>query len=139
MFILKAQADFDAAHFLKGYDGKCANIHGHRWQVILEVESESLETEGPCQGMVVDFGIMKKDLKKVVDTYDHTLIYQEGTLASITIEALAAEGFDLREVDFRPTAEAFAHHFYQVLSKNDYRIKRVTVYETPTNCAVYEV
>ena len=32
MFILKAEGEFDSAHFLSGYKGKCANIHGHRWE-----------------------------------------------------------------------------------------------------------
>lgn len=139
MFILKAEAEFDAAHFLKGYEGKCANIHGHRWRVILEVSSESLEADGPYEGMVVDFGVIKSDLKKAVDLYDHVLIYQEGSLSPLFLEALVAEGFDAKAVDFRPTAEAFAYHFYQVLSVNAYTVKRVSVYETPTNCAVYEV
>lgn len=139
MFILKAEADFDAAHFLKGYDGKCANIHGHRWRVIMEVFSESLQSEGSCEGMVVDFGVIKSDLKKTVDLYDHVLIYQKNTLKPLTLKALEVEGFRLQVVDFRPTAEAFAYHFYQMLSRNDYKVKRVTVYETPTNCAVYEV
>lgn len=139
MFILKAEAEFDAAHFLKGYEGKCANIHGHRWRVILEVSSESLEADGPYEGMVVDFGVIKSDLKKAVDRYDHVLIYQEGSLSPLFLEALEAEGFDTKAVDFRPTAEAFAYHFYQVLSVKAYTVKRVSVYETPTNCAVYEV
>ncbi|MBN2794949.1 MAG: 6-carboxytetrahydropterin synthase [Clostridia bacterium] len=139
MFILKAEAEFDGAHFLKGYDGKCKNIHGHRWRVVAEVASEKLQSEGPFEGMVVDFGDIKRDLKMVVDRYDHVLIYQKNTLKPLTIEALKEEGFKMEEVDFRPTAEAFSYHFFQLLSKNFYQVKRVTVYETPTNCAVYEV
>ena len=33
MYQLKTEADFDSAHFLSGYTGKCSNIHGHRWHV----------------------------------------------------------------------------------------------------------
>lgn len=139
MFLLKAEAEFDGAHFLKGYEGKCANIHGHRWRVILEVQAETLQDNGPYEGMVVDFGIIKKDLKEAVEAYDHVLIYQKNSLKPETVQVLLGEQFKLKEVDFRPTAEAFAYHFYQTLDQNDYSIKRVTVYETPTNCAVYEV
>ena len=32
MYILKTSASFDSAHFLAGYTGKCANLHGHRWE-----------------------------------------------------------------------------------------------------------
>ena len=37
MYKLKTKASFDSAHFLKDYDGKCSNIHGHRWTVEIEV------------------------------------------------------------------------------------------------------
>ncbi len=42
MYILKTRHDFDSSHFLANYDGKCANIHGHRWEVEVEVASEPL-------------------------------------------------------------------------------------------------
>ena len=32
MYFLKTEQSFDSAHFLAGYHGKCANIHGHRWK-----------------------------------------------------------------------------------------------------------
>ena len=48
MYILKTEASFDSAHFLAGYDGKCSNLHGHRWKIILEVHEfiAMLEREG---------------------------------------------------------------------------------------------
>ena len=67
MFILKAESEFDSAHFLSGYEGKCANIHGHRWRVIVEVQSEELHIGGQLDGMVIDFGDIKKDLKVIVN------------------------------------------------------------------------
>ena len=42
MYALKTQAHFDSAHFLHGYDGKCKNIHGHRWTVEAEITGETL-------------------------------------------------------------------------------------------------
>ena len=42
MYILKTEHSFDSAHFLAGYEGKCANIHGHRWRVEIEVQAEEL-------------------------------------------------------------------------------------------------
>lgn len=44
MYTLKTEHSFDAAHFLYGYEGKCSNIHGHRWRVVAEVSSDELET-----------------------------------------------------------------------------------------------
>lgn len=46
MYQLRTVADFDSAHFLSGYQGKCANIHGHRWHVEVEIQAEHLESEG---------------------------------------------------------------------------------------------
>lgn len=138
MFILKAEGEFDSAHFLSGYDGKCSHIHGHRWRVVVEVQSETLQEGGPLDGMVVDFGEIKKDLKKLVDQYDHAFIYQKDTMRALTLQCLLEDGFNMIEVDFRPTAECLAYHFYQLMNEHDYDVKRVTVYETPTNCAVYE-
>ena len=45
MYQLKAKAAFDSAHFLSGYKGKCANLHGHRWTIEVIVEQEDLQTE----------------------------------------------------------------------------------------------
>ena len=43
MYILKTEASFDSAHFLAGYNGKCINLHGHRWKIVLEVQNEELK------------------------------------------------------------------------------------------------
>ncbi len=138
MYILKVKSTFDSAHFLKGYEGKCANIHGHRWVVEIEVSSESVETEGTQRGMVVDFGILRDDLKHVTEKMDHTLIYELGSLKASTVQALESEGFALYEVGFRPTAENFAKYFYGIMKEKGYSVLRAGVYETPENYACYE-
>ena len=40
-------------------------------------------------------------------------------------------------VAFRPTAENFAKHFFEEMKKRGYKVSKVTVYETPNNCASY--
>ena len=139
MFRLKASAAFDSAHFLKGYEGKCANIHGHRWTVEAEVGGEELVPSGTKRGMLIDFGELKKALRSLADSFDHTLIYESGSLKETTLAALRDEGFSLTEVPFRPTAENFARHFAGILAGEGLPLISVTVYETPDNCAVYEV
>lgn len=136
MYYLKTEASFDAAHFLKDYVGKCHNLHGHRWRVIVEVKSNSLQTNGQLRGMVVDFGDVKKMVKDLVDEFDHTFIYEDGSLKEKTISCLLEEGFTLRKVDFRPTAENFSKYFYDELIKK-IDVYSVTVYETPNNGARY--
>ncbi len=139
MYYLKTSASFDSAHFLYGYNGKCANIHGHRWTVEVKIEGNELQKSGGKTGMLIDFGDLKKKVRELADDFDHALIYEKGTLRTETVQALNNENFRLIEVNFRPTAENFAHHFYEVLSAQGLEIKSVTVYETPDNCAVYEV
>ncbi|MBF8983223.1 6-carboxytetrahydropterin synthase QueD [Lutibacter sp. B2] len=138
MYILKAEHSFDSAHFLANYEGKCANIHGHRWKVKIEVQSEELIEGGQLDGMVVDFGDLKKDIKEMVDFYDHALIIEEDTMRKETVENLIKDGFKIINVKFRPTAEKFAKDFFDWMQQKGYNVKRATVYETPTNCAVYE-
>ncbi len=138
MYYLTSEASFDGAHFLSGYDGKCSNLHGHRWRVILKIKSENLIPDGQQRGMVTDFGDVKKALKIETDFFDHTFIYEKGSLKATTIAALNDENFLMREVDFRPTAENFARYLYDLFTdKYDFEVAEVTVYETPNNCASY--
>lgn len=137
MYKLKTTAAFDSAHFLSGYNGKCANIHGHTWTIEVEVRANSLITAGEKRGMVIDFSDLKKSVKALADRYDHTLIYEQGSLRESTLNALREEGFSLTELPVRPTAEIFAKLFYEALSK-ELPVCSVTVYETPQNCATYE-
>lgn len=139
MYKLKTSACFDSAHFLAGYEGKCANIHGHRWTLEAEVKSGSLQEDGTKRGMLVDFGDFKGIVRTLAKSFDHTLIYETGSLKPATLAALQNEGFSLTEVPFRPTAENFAEYFCEVLREKGLPISSVTVYETPRNCAVYEV
>ena len=67
MYYLTVENSFDSAHFLHGYEGKCSNLHGHRWRVVVDVACEELIVEGQQRGMCVDFGDLKKDVKEITD------------------------------------------------------------------------
>ena len=137
MYFLKTQAHFDAAHFLYGYEGKCRNIHGHRWVIEAEISGEKLQNDGIQRDMLIDFGDFKKELKNLADFYDHSLIYEKSSLKEKTLSALKEENFRLIEIPFRPTAENFAKMFFDMLKEKGLNVSKVTVYETPENCAVY--
>ncbi|APC39572.1 6-carboxytetrahydropterin synthase QueD [Clostridium estertheticum] len=138
MYILKSEHSFDSAHFLSGYEGKCANIHGHRWKVEVEVQSETLTKGGQLEGMVIDFGDLKRDVKSMADSYDHALIVQIGSMRDETLNCINQDGFKVILVDFRTTAENFAKFFFKKMKDKGYNVKRTTVYETPNNSASYE-
>ena len=133
MYTIKTKQSFDSAHFLKDYNGKCANIHGHRWRVVIEIAGENLD-----DGMVVDFTDIKAALKALTDNLDHSLVMEKDTLKSQTYECLVDEGFRIMIMDFRPTAENFAKYFFDEIKNKGFNIRAAEVYETPNNCARYE-
>ena len=137
MYFIQAEGHFDAAHFLAGYEGKCRNLHGHRWRVVAEVCAEELVKEGQTRGMVLDFSDLKHALKDLTEGFDHALVYEKGTLRESTEAALLEEDFRLVPVEFRPTAECFARYFFEELVKMGLPAARVEVYETPDNKAIY--
>lgn len=138
MYFLTASAAFDSAHFLSGYEGKCGNLHGHRWQIEAEVCGEDLKDKGPARGMVVDFKDIKVALKTIADELDHAFIYEEGTLGTVLEKEMEAHGFKLISVTFRPTAECFSKWIFDRLMQMGLPVYSVTVYETPTNKAIYK-
>lgn len=139
MYQLTTEHSFDSAHFLAGYDGKCGNLHGHRWRVLLTVQSETLREDQQQKGMCVDFAGLKKDLRTELDALDHVLIIEQGSLRESTMKALQEEKFQVVEMPFRPTAENFARYFYELFTLKGYPVAKVEVYETPNNSAVYFV
>lgn len=68
MFEVRVEADFAAAHFLKDYNGKCENLHGHNYKVYAHVRGSKLN-EG---GMLMDFSLLKAALRSVCKKIDHT-------------------------------------------------------------------
>ena len=139
MYQLTTEHSFDSAHFLAGYDGKCGNLHGHRWRVLLTVQSETLREDRQQKGMCVDFAELKKDLRTELDALDHVLIIEQVSLLESTMKALQEEKFQVVEMPFRPTAENFARYFYELFTLKGYPVAKVEVYETPNNSAVYFV
>ena len=120
MFELVVGEHFDAAHFLRGYTGKCAKVHGHTWQVEIRVQGEKLNE---C-GMLVDFAFLKEKLKKIIGTLDHSLINDLDYFTTIN-----------------PTAENIsvyiAHKFQEMMKDVSVKICSVTVWESPWAAAIY--
>lgn len=137
MYGLKTEVSFDSAHFLTDYYGRCENLHGHRWRVVVHLEQEDLQGEGTMKGMVLDFGVFKKAVRALAANLDHTFLVEEGSLAPATVAALEGEGFTLTMLPFRTTAENLARWFFERLSEQGLPISMVECHETPNNCASY--
>jgi len=70
MYYLKIVDYFAAAHNLINYKGKCEELHGHNWKVEIVVKGDKLDKAG----MLVDFKILKKYLKEILELLDHKYI-----------------------------------------------------------------
>ena len=62
--------NFSAAHQIKETHSKCERLHGHNWQVTVWARAEELDE----RGLVVDFRLLKLELKKVLDVLDHNFL-----------------------------------------------------------------
>ncbi len=73
MYELMIKDDFSAAHSLRHYSGKCEHLHGHNYIVELYIEKEKLDKTG----LAVDFVILKKKLKKILNSLDHKYLNKD--------------------------------------------------------------
>lgn len=117
MYSVRIESEFSAAHFLSHYHGKCERLHGHNYKVRVWASGDSLDDGG----MLVDFGLLKAALAKVIGILDH------GNLNDI--EAFKGD----------PSAERIAAYVFEKLAAAlpDAPLSRVDVFETDVNMASY--
>jgi len=99
--------DFEAAHALHGYDGKCKNIHGHSYQLYVTIIGTPInDNTNPKNGMVLDFG----DLKKIVNTeiitiFDHSIILNKNSEHLELAKKISDYSQRIVLVAYQPTSE----------------------------------
>ena len=95
--------NFEAAHALDGYDGKCQDIHGHNYKLSLTFLGEPITNKSlSTNGMVVDFGEIKDFLNnKIKHLFDHRLILRKDS----RFIGLERKNERIRYVDYQPTTE----------------------------------
>ena len=108
---------FEGAHALMNYNGKCKNIHGHSYILYVTVVGEAkTDPNGPDNGMVIDFKLLKDIVNKnVIDKFDHALVLEEGTPLS---NELSTEYPNVYLTNFRPTTENLICFFAQTIKEN---------------------
>lgn len=126
--------EFDAAHRLLNHEGKCANLHGHRYVAELTVSGPALDHVG----RVVDFGELKRTVGHWIDEHwDHGYVYQVGD----PVGALAQEFGKTYPMLLPPTAENMVLDLAVIaavlLGHTPLRVVQVRLYETPTCWADY--
>jgi 6-pyruvoyltetrahydropterin/6-carboxytetrahydropterin synthase len=120
MYELTVISHFSGAHRLRYLHGKCEELHGHNWKVEISVVSNRLGKEG----VVIDFGILKRKMEKVLRSLDHTFLndlpYFSGT---------------------EPSSENIARYIFDRLKSelkgHQGTLKKVTAWESETSSATY--
>ena len=116
MFELKAQMYFAAAHHLLNYNGECENQHGHNWLVEVYVRGNKLDDSN----ILIDYKVLKRELKEVLDLLDHKDINELPYFA-----------------DESPSSEMISKFIYDRMKEKIVLVSKVSVWETPTSCASY--
>ena len=120
MYEISVEQEFDAAHALRGYQGKCENLHGHRYRVAITIKASQLNEIG----LAYDFTLLKKQAAEVLDRLDHTFLNDTSPFDKIN-----------------PSAENIAATIYSEmkskLTGSPVSLARVEVWESPTSRAEY--
>ena len=123
MFEVKVEATFSSGHYLRNYQGRCENPHGHNYRVCVTLVGESLDTTG----LLFDFKDLKKILQPTIAYLDHQMI---NDLIPFT--------------ELNPSAENLARYFFEQangrvteITANRVRLKQCTLYETDHSSATY--
>lgn len=117
MYTLTRTIEFDSAHQLRDYVGKCANLHGHTYKLAVSIQGQTLDKAG----MVYDFVDLKALMKGISEELDHKFLNEIAVFTEIN-----------------PTAENIAAYIYHKLKPHlpqDIRLKQIELWETP-NCSV---
>lgn len=128
------QFDFQMAHALKGYDGKCSNIHGHNFKLMVTVQGVPIDDPRSAKnGMVMDYVDLKHIVnERLIQQYDHALVLPEGSPFA------AIEGTKIIVVPFQPTSENLLVHFARLLEGSlpeGVSLQSLRLYETDTSYA----
>ncbi|HEX8128281.1 MAG TPA: 6-carboxytetrahydropterin synthase QueD [Pyrinomonadaceae bacterium] len=123
MFEVMIERNFSSAHQLRGYKGKCENLHGHNYKIEIFARGRELDHIG----LLVDFGDLKTAADDIVQYLDHRNINE-------------LPPFD---AELNPSAENLARYILERVAARvgDARVQvyKVRCYETPTSVATYQV
>jgi 6-pyruvoyltetrahydropterin/6-carboxytetrahydropterin synthase len=119
MYQVSVEGHFDAAHYLRDYGGKCENLHGHRFKVVVSLQTKKLNKIG----LAYDFTELKRHLNEVLSKFDHTSINDVPPFDKIN-----------------PSSENIATEIYGKLKdrlSGDVTLSSVEVWESPESRVIY--
>jgi 6-pyruvoyltetrahydropterin/6-carboxytetrahydropterin synthase len=117
MYRLRVESEFDAAHKMEGYEGKCSRLHGHTYKVEAFFLTNCLDSIG----VSVDLRQLKEKLSKLTEQFDHRYLN------------------DFKELG-NPSTENLSRYIFQHLKNNlpvGAVLENVRVWETPKSWIEY--
>ena len=120
MYQVCVEQHFDAAHYLRGYQGKCEAMHGHRYRVVVKIKSSAVDDIG----IAYDFTDLKRHLREILANFDHVCLNDVPPFDKIN-----------------PSAENIATTIYEELKPKlegaPVSLSGVEVWETPQQGVAY--
>jgi len=141
--IIRKLFKFENAHIVRGCSSvKCrSSLHGHSYQVELLFESNFLDNGQ----MVYDFGLMKQNMKALVESFDHAITLWSGDEDSY-LKDMKKHSDRWVELPVSPSAEQFSRVIFVMVDKllnltstvngeKEVKLNSVIVHETQTGYA----
>ena len=134
MYTVTKRFEFDAAHRLFGYEGKCKHLHGHHYVAEVTVKGPTLDD----LGMLTDFGVLKRCIGEWIDDWwDHNVLLSAHDPLRETLlskPSLNAGRLPYLVGNYQPTAEWMAKILFDTcrfILPPGVEVDRVRIYETP--------
>lgn len=126
--------DFETAHALDGYNGKCKDIHGHSYHLTVTVKGPPIKDPAdPKNGMVIDFKDLKSIIKSEIEPiFDHRLILRKDS----RFKGIEKLNEAVRYVDYQPTCENMLLEIVSIFKKflpENIDLCKVSLRETATS------
>jgi len=121
MYEVSITQSFSSAHKLADIGGKCEELHGHNFKVEVVIGGQALNSDG----ILIDFRLVKKWLKEIIDQLDHQHLNELTFFRGIN-----------------PSSENLAHHIYREMRRSvdtqNVKILRVKVWESENAAVTYK-
>lgn len=132
--------DFETAHALYGYDGKCKNIHGHSYHLHVTVIGIPIDdNHHPKNGMVMDFGDLKVIVKnEIINKLDHAVVLNENSPHRELANTINDHSHNVVLVPYQPTSENMLLDFAERIQKQlpqNVLLHSLKLYETANSYA----
>ncbi len=120
MYEIAVEQEFEAAHYLRGYRGKCEKMHGHHFRVVARLRARKLDGIG----IAYDFTVLREQLGQVLARFDHTCLNEVAPFDSIN-----------------PTSENIASTVFGelrgALKRDGVTVTSIQVWESPRSSVTY--